>query len=60
MITDPLFFRLFETSPETFFLLLGMPAESAAAMAAPYQSGWYQVVHRYLLSMLTCQLRLFK
>ncbi len=22
MITDPLFYRLFETSPETFFLLL--------------------------------------
>ncbi|MBI3823841.1 MAG: Rpn family recombination-promoting nuclease/putative transposase [Planctomycetes bacterium] len=37
MITDPLFYRLFETSPETFFLLLGMSAESAKAMAARYQ-----------------------
>ena len=37
MITDPLFYRLFETSPETFFLLLGMSSESAAAMAACYQ-----------------------
>ena len=37
MITDPLFYRLFETSPETFFLLLGMPAEAASAMAARYQ-----------------------
>lgn len=30
MSTDPLFYRLFETSPETFFLLMGMPAETAA------------------------------
>ena len=37
MITDPLFYRLFATSPETFFLLLGMSSESAAAMAARYQ-----------------------
>jgi predicted transposase/invertase (TIGR01784 family) len=37
MITDPLFYRLFETSPETFFLLLGMSAESATEMAARYQ-----------------------
>jgi predicted transposase/invertase (TIGR01784 family) len=29
MITDPLFYRLFETSPETFFLLLGMSTDSA-------------------------------
>src|SRR3954465_4875395 len=41
MITDPLFYRLFETSPETFFLLLGMPAEAAIAMAARYQ---YQAI----------------
>jgi predicted transposase YdaD len=41
MITDPLFYRLFETSPETFFLLLGMSAESAKAMAARYQ---YQAI----------------
>ena len=33
MITDPLFYRLFETSPETFFLLIGMSAESAKEMA---------------------------
>jgi predicted transposase/invertase (TIGR01784 family) len=36
MITDPLFYRLFETSPETFFLLLGMSAELAADIAARY------------------------
>jgi predicted transposase/invertase (TIGR01784 family) len=41
MITDPLFYRLFETSPETFFLLLGMSAESAQEMAARYQ---YQAI----------------
>lgn len=37
MITDPLFYRLFETSPETFFVLLGMSIESAREMAARYQ-----------------------
>jgi predicted transposase/invertase (TIGR01784 family) len=37
MITDPLFYRLFETSPETFFLLLGMPEIAAREMAAHYQ-----------------------
>jgi predicted transposase/invertase (TIGR01784 family) len=37
MITDPLFYRLFETSPETFFLLLGMSPDSAREMAARYQ-----------------------
>ena len=37
MITDPLFYRLFETSPETFFLLLGMPADLAFDMAARYE-----------------------
>src|SRR5436190_16842425 len=37
MITDPIFYRLFETSPETFFLLLGMPADAASEMAARYQ-----------------------
>jgi predicted transposase/invertase (TIGR01784 family) len=37
MITDPLFYRLFATSPETFFLLLGMSAESARKMAGRYQ-----------------------
>ena len=31
MIPDPIFYRLFETSPETFFLLLGMSADSARA-----------------------------
>lgn len=41
MITDPLFYRLFETSPETFFLLLGMSTDSAKAMAARYQ---YQAI----------------
>src|SRR5438034_7918088 len=37
MMTDPIFYRLFETSPETFFLMLGMPADLAADMAARYQ-----------------------
>lgn len=37
MITDPLFYRLFETSPETFFLLLGMSDDAAKKMAARYQ-----------------------
>src|SRR5712671_3904051 len=37
MITDPLFYRLFETSPETFFLLLGMSDNAAREMAARYQ-----------------------
>src|SRR5271155_4120981 len=37
MITDPIFYRLFETSPETFFQLLGMSADLAADTAARYQ-----------------------
>src|SRR5882724_8113305 len=37
MITDPIFYRLFETSPETFFLLLGMSADRAADTAARYE-----------------------
>lgn len=37
MTTDPLFYRLFETSPETFFLLLGIPGDEAAALATRYQ-----------------------
>jgi predicted transposase/invertase (TIGR01784 family) len=37
MTTDPLFYRLFETSPETFFLLLGIPDDAAKEMAARYQ-----------------------
>lgn len=37
MTTDPLFYRLFETSPDTFFLLLGMSADSAKEMAARYR-----------------------
>jgi predicted transposase/invertase (TIGR01784 family) len=41
MITDPLFYRLFETSPETFFLLLGMSGDAAREMAARYQ---YQAI----------------
>ncbi|HEV3386967.1 MAG TPA: Rpn family recombination-promoting nuclease/putative transposase [Gemmata sp.] len=41
MITDPLFYRLFETSPETFFLLLGMSTESAREMSERYQ---YQAI----------------
>jgi predicted transposase/invertase (TIGR01784 family) len=41
MVTDPLFYRLFATSPETFFLLLGMPPEAAREMAARYE---YQAI----------------
>jgi predicted transposase/invertase (TIGR01784 family) len=41
MISDPIFYRLFESSPETFFLLLGMSADSATRMAARYQ---YQAI----------------
>jgi hypothetical protein len=37
MITDPILYRLFETSPETFFLVLGMPADAASVMAARYE-----------------------
>jgi predicted transposase/invertase (TIGR01784 family) len=37
MITDPIFYRLFATSPETFFLVLGMPDDMAKEMAARYQ-----------------------
>jgi len=33
----PLFYRLFKTSPETLFLVLGMSAESASDMAAKYE-----------------------
>ena len=41
MITDPIFYRIFATSPETFFLLLGMSVGSAKEMAARYQ---YQAI----------------
>ena len=37
MITDPVFYRLFATSPETFFLLLGLPDDRAREMAARYE-----------------------
>jgi len=37
MKTDTLFYRLFESNPETFFLLLGMPADQAADTAARYE-----------------------
>src|SRR5207253_11319316 len=37
MRRDPVFYRLFESSPETFFLVLGMSADSATDMAARYQ-----------------------
>lgn len=36
MITDPVFYRLFETSPETFFLVLGMSPDAARDMAKRY------------------------
>jgi predicted transposase/invertase (TIGR01784 family) len=37
MITDPLFYRLFQTNPETFFLVLGLDPASAREMAARYE-----------------------
>ncbi len=37
MVTDPIFYRLFETRLDTFFLLLGLPIDSANEMAARYQ-----------------------
>src|SRR5579872_1511329 len=37
MITDPLFYSLFETSPETLFLLLGMTHASAKEMVSRYR-----------------------
>ena len=37
MTTDPLFYRLFETNPETFFLLLGLSDDAARELAARYQ-----------------------
>ena len=37
MITDPIFYRLFATSPETFFLVLGMPDDMAKEMAGRYE-----------------------
>jgi predicted transposase/invertase (TIGR01784 family) len=37
MITDPIFYRLFETSPETFFMLLGSTPEVARELATRYQ-----------------------
>ena len=36
-ITDPLFFQLFQASPETFFLLLGLSPTEAAASAKAYE-----------------------
>ena len=41
MITDPIFYRLFEVSPETLFLLLGMSPDAARAMAERYE---YQAI----------------
>jgi predicted transposase/invertase (TIGR01784 family) len=37
MITDPLWYRLFKISPETFFLLFGMTIEEAQRIAACYR-----------------------
>ena len=37
MVTDPHFYRIFKTSPETLFLVLGMSAESAKEEAAKYE-----------------------
>ena len=40
MKTDSLFYRLFETSSATFYLLLGMSADLAADTAALSQCFW--------------------
>jgi len=37
MITDSLFYRLFDTSPETLFLVLGKSLDEARKLAAQYQ-----------------------
>ena len=37
MVTDPIFYRLFETIPETLFLALGMTPAAARKLAARYQ-----------------------
>ncbi|HYV34926.1 MAG TPA: Rpn family recombination-promoting nuclease/putative transposase [Gemmataceae bacterium] len=37
MVTDPLFYRLFETTPETLFLLLGKSIDQANELAARYE-----------------------
>lgn len=37
MVTDSLFYRLFKTSPEIFFLALGMPTPAAREMASRYR-----------------------
>jgi predicted transposase/invertase (TIGR01784 family) len=37
MVTDPVFYRLFEISPETFFLVLGLSADAARTQAARYE-----------------------
>lgn len=37
MITDPLFYQIFETVPETFFELIGMSQEEAREIASKYQ-----------------------
>ena len=37
MITDPIFYRQFESSPETFFIMLGMSLDAAKERASHYQ-----------------------
>jgi len=37
MVTDPIFYRLFATSPETFFMLLGMANDQARETATHYE-----------------------
>jgi predicted transposase YdaD len=37
MVTDPIFYRLFATSPETFFMLLGMANDQARETAMHYE-----------------------
>jgi predicted transposase YdaD len=37
MITDPIFYRVFKSNPETFFLLLGMDLVAARETAARYE-----------------------
>ncbi len=37
MITDPVFYRLFAATPETFFLVLGLSPDEARRQAARYE-----------------------
>ena len=49
MVTDPIFYRLFETSPETFFLVLGMTSRDylpSTCAALPYRVELVEIFRR--------------